>query len=195
MTSEPDDSASNNIPDHPGWRDPAIGYGRLSRWLHWGFVLLFVVLVPLGLLGANQPIGPIRLVALSVHKAIGIFILLFWLFRMSWRLSQGWPTSLSESRWMQRAAKFNHLAFYVLIPLAVLSGWAYSSAAAFPVSFFGLIELPALLAPDAILAEELKSLHHLIVFTLLALVVLHVIAALYHHCYLKDRTLRRMLRG
>ena len=176
-----------------GWRDSGPNFGRVSRWLHWGFVGVFFVAIPLGIWGANAQIGPLQLVLLTVHKSLGVGLGVFWLFRLSWRLSQGWPDAITDSRVLNIAAKVAHWGLYALILSAVLSGWAYSNAAAFPVSFFGLFELPTLLPANEIQAARLKQLHHLVVFALLGLVALHLIAAFYHHRYLRDDSLRRML--
>lgn len=181
-------------PSAPIWRDNGPHYGRLSRLLHWSFALTFIISAGLGLWGANTENVPLLIVLLSVHKSLGVALLTLWLLRLAWRLKQGWPDPIIDSAVNRLAAKLAHWLLLALIPMAVLSGWAYSNASAFPVSFFGLFELPTLLPADKFLAERLQQLHHLIVFSLLTLVALHIIAAVYHHRYLRDDTLRRMLR-
>ena len=175
------------------WRDRPADYGRLSRLLHWLFAGLLLIGVPLGITGANLPLGPMQVVVLTVHKSIGVAVLGLLLTRFIWRLGQGWPAPLAGPAWIAPAARASHWALYALSLTAVLSGWAYSSAVDFPVSLFGLFELPPLTAPDKALAAPLLSLHRLVVYLLLTLIVLHMTAAAYHHLILKDRTLKRML--
>jgi len=180
-------------PSLPTWRDSGPQYGRLSRLLHWGFAFFFVISAGLGIWGANIENGPLLIVLLSLHKSLGVGLVILWLLRLAWRIKQGWPDPIIDNRFDRLAAKTGHWLLLVLIPMAVLSGWAYSNAAAFPVSFFGLFELPDLLPADKLQAERLQQLHHLIVFLLLSLVALHILVAIYHHRYLRDDTLRRML--
>ncbi len=179
--------------DLPIWRDGQDRYGRVSRWLHWLFFALLLVAVPLGFAGTSLPPGPSLLIVLSVHKSIGVLLLILLAVRVVWRLRQGWPAQLSGPRWMHLSARVAHWGLYALLAAAIASGWAYSSAAGFPPSLFGLFELPSLVAPDKALAERVRHIHHLMVFLLLILVVLHAAAAVYHHVVFKDETLNRML--
>ena len=76
-----------------------------------------------------------------------------------------------------------------------LAGWAYSSAAGFPVVVFGVLPLPDFVSPDKALAEAIKPLHKILAFTLAALVLAHVAAALKHHFVDRDGLLDRMRPG
>ena len=71
----------------------------------------------------------------------------------------------------------------------------FNSAAGYPLQFFGLFNLPALTGSDESLRETALSLHKAGFWVLLSLVVLHAGAAFYHHLFLEDATLRRMLPG
>jgi cytochrome b561 len=91
------------------------------------------------------------------------------------------------------AAAAAHALLYVLLLAQPISGWMMSSAANYPVSFFGLFQFPALVAPDPELHEALEEGHELIFQALVFVAVIHALAALYHHFWMKDDTLRRML--
>jgi cytochrome b561 len=80
-------------------------------------------------------------------------------------------------------------AFLILMPLL---GWLTLSAAGKAIPFFGL-ELPALIGPDKALAESIEDLHGTIGTLGYYLIGLHAAAALYHHYFVQDDTLRRML--
>jgi hypothetical protein len=88
-----------------------------------------------------------------------------------------------------------HLALYGLFFAVPLSGWAYSSAAGFPVVVFGVLPLPDFVPVDRALAETLKGLHKLCTLSLAALVLLHVAAALKHQFVDRDGLLQRMRPG
>ena len=55
--------------------------------------------------------------------------------------------------------------------------------------------LPALVAKNEALAKPLLSAHVTAAFTLAAIVLVHIAAALQHHFIRRDETLRRMLPG
>ena len=73
-----------------------------------------------------------------------------------------------------------------------LVGWAYSSAAGFPVVLFGLLPLPDLVPVDKALAHTLKEAHELAANAMLGLVLLHVAGALKHALIDRDGLLQRM---
>ncbi len=97
--------------------------------------------------------------------------------------------------WQKLAHHGTHLALYVLFFAVPLSGWAYSSAAGFPVVFLGLLPLPDFVPVSKALAEVFKLGHATLAFTLAALVLLHVAATLKHQWVDKDGLLQRMLPG
>jgi cytochrome b561 len=76
-----------------------------------------------------------------------------------------------------------------------LIGWAYSSAAGFPVVLFGVLPLPDLVGPDKALAELIKPWHEIAAWALAALAALHVAAALKHQLIDRDGLINRMLPG
>ena len=58
-----------------------------------------------------------------------------------------------------------------------------------------MFELPTIIGPDPELKHSLKELHELLTNVILALVSLHVLAALKHQFVDKDGILRRMMPG
>ncbi len=82
---------------------------------------------------------------------------------------------------------------YLLMLAVPLSGWVMSSAGGFPVVYFGVFQLPDLVAKDKELFELMKSVHFGLNKALLALVVLHVAAAIKHHYVDRDDVLARMV--
>jgi cytochrome b561 len=92
---------------------------------------------------------------------------------------------------MRVAAGATHVALYALLLAMPLLGWALSNAQGKPVHFLGAT-LPALVGDDEDLADRLQAWHIDAAWVLLALVCLHVAAALFHHFVLRDGVLRRM---
>jgi len=114
--------------------------------------------------------------------------------RTAWRLWHRPPAlPASMPRWERHAAAASHAALYVLMFALPLSGYFYSLAAGFPVVYLGLFPLPVLIEPDPVLKEPLVALHHGLAWTMTALLLLHVGAALKHRFVDRDEVLQRML--
>ena len=174
---------------------PAIAtrYTTLAIVLHWVLALALVVSFSVGLYMADMPLTPQRVKLFNWHKWAGVTILLLSLLRLLWRLTHRPPTEMPAAPWQQRAARWTHGALYVLFFAVPLAGWAYSSAAGFPIVWFGVLPLPDFVGPDKALAETLKSLHGALAWALAVLAAVHVGAALKHHFIDRDKLLSRML--
>jgi cytochrome b561 len=94
--------------------------------------------------------------------------------------------------WQSRAAHAAHLALYVLFFAVPLAGWAYSSAAGFPVVLFGVLPLPDFVPVQRELSEVLKEMHATLAMTLAVLVLVHVAGAIKHQWLDRDGLLQRM---
>jgi len=169
-------------------------YGIVAQLLHWVVVALVAIQFALGITAHNLPFSPTKLGVLAWHKSFGLLILGLIVLRLGWRLYSPPPTlPATMPSWQQYAARLSHGLFYVLLLTMPLVGWASSSAANLTVSVFGWFQLPNLTAPDKELAKTLVSTHIVMSWILLANIVLHASAALWHHLVNKDDVLRRML--
>jgi cytochrome b561 len=81
----------------------------------------------------------------------------------------------------------------VLIAAIPLSGWWFNSASGKPLQWFKLFNLPALAAKNKDLADLAITVHETLFWVLVAVLVVHVGAALKHHVFDNDNVLRRML--
>jgi cytochrome b561 len=160
--------------------------------LHWLLALALLGSFGVGLTMTELPLSPLRLKLTNWHKWAGITILALSVVRLVWRLTHRPPADVPMPAWQQRAAHWTHRALYALFFLVPLAGWAYSSAAGFPVVVFGLLPLPDLVPADKALAEAIKPLHKGLAWTLALLVLGHVAAALKHRWIDRDGLLARM---
>jgi cytochrome b561 len=128
------------------------------------------------------------------HKATGLTILVLSLLRLAWRFSwrpPPWPESLGRATLL--VARATHAAFYVLMIVMPVTGWIMSSASERPLVWYGLFPVYKLpVAKGSALAGFGHEAHELLGWLFLALVVLHVAAALRHQFVLRDEVLRRM---
>ena len=161
---------------------------------HWLLALLIIASFVFGLYMVELPFSPARLKQYNWHKWAGITILTLSTLRLLWRLShRPPPLKLGLPAWQVRASSAAHGALYILFFAAPLAGWAYSSAAGFPIVYFGVLPLPDWVPRSVELAQQLKALHQILTYSLAGVVTLHVLAAVKHQFIDKDGLIFRMI--
>lgn len=168
--------------------------------LHWLLALGLIGLLAFGWYMTGLPFSPARLKYYNWHKWAGVTILVLSVLRLLWRFTHrppALPKAMADAmpRWQHVAHHGVHHLLYVLFFAVPLLGWAYSSAAGFPIVWFGLWQLPDFVSANPALAEALKPWHMISAYTLAALIALHIAAALKHQFIDRDGLLRRMLPG
>jgi len=164
--------------------------------LHWLIAILIVAAFALGTVMTDMRISPTKLQYYSYHKWLGVTVLALVAIRLLARLfstAPAYPDTMGN--WQKKVAHATHILLYVLMFAVPLSGYFYTSAAGYPVVYLGMFELPTIIGPDPELKHSLKELHELLTNVILALVSLHVLAALKHQFVDKDGILRRMMPG
>lgn len=174
---------------------PSARYDGVAMAFHWLLGLAIVLTFALGVYMADLPFSMTRLKLFNWHKWAGVAILALSALRLLWRLSHAVPADLPAPALQQRIAHWVHGLLYLLFFAVPLAGWAYSSAAGFPIVWFGVLPLPDFVPRDKDLAEMLKQVHGLLAYGLAALVLAHVAAALKHQLIDRDGLLLRMLPG
>ena len=109
----------------------------LQRLLHWVTAVCILAMLFIGV-GMLSTVKPKYLTLVSIHKPLGIAILVLALIRLAVRLRYGappLPADLPEP--IKLGAQLSHYAFYVLMIGMPLLGWGMLSAAAYPVVLFG----------------------------------------------------------
>jgi cytochrome b561 len=169
-------------------------YGYVAMLLHWLVAVLIIAAFALGVVMVDIPgLTPTKLRYFSWHKWLGVTVLALAALRLLWRLWQGAPPAVAMPRWQQRASAMGHAILYLLMFAVPLSGYFYSLAAGVPVAYLGLWLMPVLIEADPVLKPVLKQLHLALVYTLLVMVMVHVLAAMKHQFIDRDGVLRRML--
>jgi cytochrome b561 len=176
------------------WKNTNKRYGTLSIGLHWLMLLLFIGVYACIELRELYPKGSDPREALKTwHFMLGLSIWMLVALRIYARLTAPTPSITPEPvRWQMLSAKLGHLALYGLMIVMPLLGWLLLSASGKPIPFFGL-ELPALVAKNKELAGLVKEVHQTMGVVGYYLIGLHAAAALFHHYYIKDDTLVRIL--
>ena len=169
-------------------------WGCVAKWLHWTVALAVIVMIGLGWWAERLPFGSLKVDVFWVHKSLGMLVLIAMALRLLWRLLNPAPALPDTLRpWERGAAHLTHWGLYALLIAMPVSGWVINSAANFPLSVFGWFEVPAIAPADDDIKELAASVHGALSWAIIAVVGLHVAAALKHHFVLKDDVLRRML--
>lgn len=174
-------------------RNTAESFGLVTRLLHWGIALLVVIMLSLGLRIVDMEPGLTNLWLYSLHKSLGLITLALMALRILWHLYSPPPKPMGGG-WQARLARAAHLAIYALLIAIPLSGWAASSATGIDVMLFDRWVIPAIAPISALWEERGFALHGILTRLLLALVFLHMGAALKREMD-GDGTLCRMVTG
>ena len=170
-------------------------YTRVAIALHWLIALLLIGQFAFGWYLHEIPRGVAeRGYFVNIHKSTGMLLGLLILFRLLWRLMHRVPP-LPDSvpRWERQAAAISHFLLYVLMIVMPLSGYIASNFSKWGVKFFNVIELAPWGFEDKQIYAVFNDIHYVTSWMLLALVLLHVLAALKHAWVDRDMVFSRML--
>lgn len=168
-------------------------YGKLSITLHWLMLALFVgVYVCIEIKGLLPRGDTLRGLFLGLHGLFGLSIFALVWVRLLGRLTPRPHITPALPAWQTGTSHLMHLALYVLMIATPLLAWLMLAAGGKPMPYFGFF-LPAPVPVDPDLAKQFKYWHELLGSAGYWLIGLHAAAGLFHHYYVGDNTLTRML--
>ncbi|TVP72733.1 MAG: cytochrome b [Rhodobacteraceae bacterium] len=176
------------IPDSPPLR-----YSNTTRVLHWVSAIMILSTIPIGAIMLREGLERSTQDLLFIlHKNGGVIIFALVLARLAWRLvSPPPPLPASIPDWQHRAARLGHMALYAMLVVMSVSGYVRVRAGGFPVEMLDAIGAPTLVPRSEALADFAQSVHGYARFVLVALIVVHVGAALMHMVR-RDGVMRRI---
>ena len=173
---------------------PVTRYHPALVALHWLLAILIVAALALGaLVMAKLPNSdPHKLEALRSHMTGGTLIVILMLARLFIRRGTAHPAPASAGHaFLDRVAWLSHRFFYVAVLGMAGSGLVMALQTRLPwVVFLHEGALPA-----DFWAFPVRYVHYGFSRLLIALITLHVAAALYHAVILRDGLLKRMFFG
>ena len=173
-----------------------VRYNSIAIILHWVMALLIFATWSIAIAVDDMPLSPARIAGLSWHKWLGVTVFFLVILRLLWRATHSVPPlKLQMPAWQEKVMQLTHLTLYLLMLAIPVVGWLISSAKGYTVNYFGLFELPDLVDKDKALGHQLKEIHEFLANGLMALVGLHILAALKHQFIDKDGLLSRMTFG
>jgi cytochrome b561 len=168
-------------------------YSTLSIALHWLMLLLFVGVFSAMELREYYPKGSAtRDWFKSWHYTFGLTVFALVWVRIAARVLTTSPAPAAGPAWRTVPARAVHMLLYAFMIAMPLAGWALLSAEGDAIPFYG-ITLPALIAKNGPLAEQIEWAHVWGGDIVFWLIIAHALAALFHHYWLKDKLLLRML--
>lgn len=174
----------------------AAGYTLTARVLHWITAVLVLLMIPVGIIIANEWGGPVQEFLYNLHKSIGATLIPLVIIRLIYRLKNPPPPLPADLPAIQQfAAHATHWALYALLLAQPIVGYIATSAYPAPVPFFGLFNLPPIWPPDNALSKQLYVVHLYIGIAIAVVAAMHIGAALFHHFVRKDHILVRMVYG
>jgi len=176
---------------------PATGsqYGAVAKVTHWIMFALVAAQFVVAWVMPEIEWGTQPEFWINLHLSLGALLMLLVVFRLAWRLTHSAPRpEAGTPPWQRWSAGATHALLYVLLIVLPITGWAASSVRGWRVTLLGLFDLPALLPKGTKLGFKAGDMHaDLLSWALLAVIGLHVFAALYHRFVKRDGVLQRML--
>ena len=177
------------------WRNTASGWGSGAKLLHWISAVAIVFSIAFGWWMTHLLPRSGRLPMYQLHSVIAYYLVLLIFLRLVWRAMNPVPQLVRDApQWERAAALFGHWALYLVTLASGISGWLLAGTfrQPFTTTLFGLIPVPMIVNRDRALHQLFESWHMVLSYLLLALIVLHVAAALRHHFLKKNDVLRGM---
>jgi len=174
-------------------RNTLYRYGLTAILLHWSMAILIIALYFLGEYMVDLDYYDAWYKgAPDLHRSFGVITAILVIIRLAWRLNSTHPV-ISGKQWEQHTALWVHRIFYFLIAAVVVSGYLITTADGQGVSVFNWFDIPASFQGFENQEDVAGEIHEWLTHILIILVVLHTLAALKHHFFDHDSTMRRIL--
>ena len=171
-------------------------YGSISKIFHWTVLVLVIVMLAIASQSTELPSGPEKLELILLHASFGLLLLFVLSARLIWRWLNITPAKMPHiPLWQHVISRTVHYGLYLMLFVQIFNGMARFATAGYKVPFFGLFEVGFPMQKDEAMNELIGDLHGIFPIVILVLLGIHILAALYHHFWLKDHTLRRMTTG
>ncbi|WP_341793843.1 MULTISPECIES: cytochrome b [unclassified Rickettsia] len=170
-------------------------YGLITKLFHWIMTVIIIIMIIVGFVMGDLADQQQNLQLYALHKATGILVLSLVIVRLLWKFynaSVALPLDLPN--WQKKAATININLLYILMLIMPVSGFLMTILANHDIDFYGLFTIKSFMQ-DKQTAKIFKKIHESCALIFSALIILHILAALYHHFIRKDNVLKRMWIG
>jgi len=176
-------------------------YDRVHVILHWLIAVLIITMIGVGLFMVQLPkeseLPPgeesVRAFWFLLHKSLGMTAAILIVLRLGWRLTHKAPPLPDYVRsWQKRVSEAVHGLLYVLMLAIPLTGYMQSMFSKYDTKFWGVV-MPRLAEADEVMREKFSEIHETLAFLLIALLLLHIGAAIKHRLVGNDINQRMSL--
>ena len=177
-------------------RNTKTQWGTPAKALHWIVAIGVFAMIYLGLEQAGMESGDERSRIRFIHASIATVLLGLMTVRLIWRFMNEVPAHPDGVAPMQQmAATLVHWGLYITVFVQLMAGAMMSGTAGRGLPLFGFLSIPLPIAESDEGHEFWEEVHEFAWKPLAAIVVLHVLGALYNHFVLKNDVVRRMTHG
>lgn len=149
---------------------------------HWITALLVTAMLALGLAGGAAPTEDMEEYIIGIHMSLGFFVFFFVLWRIGYRLRQGFPPALGATAVEQRIARAVHGLILLALLVMVFTGPLYLFTEGEGVEVFGWFTVALPLESLSAIHEPVETIHiWLGVYGLPVLLLVHIGAAIRHY--------------
>ena len=174
------------------FRNNKQSYGLLAKIFHWLTFFILIAQLPLGIYLNNLEFSDFKLTVENIHILIGMTIFYITIFRLIWKSINIFPKNNPSISTIQIiAARISHWLFYVTLLTITLTGMLKLLMAGEEVNFILMRYESDYI--DYNLAELFHTIHSVSAYFLILLFVIHILAVIYHHYFLNDAILKKML--
>lgn len=171
-------------------------FGTLAKALHWLVAIGIFVLIYLGLQQADMERGDAKSQIRFIHSSIALAVFMLMTLRIVWRFMNdvpGHPDGMPA--WQRASASIMHWGLYFMVFVQLVSGGMVVATGGRALPFFGLFSIPLPVAENHDKHEFWEEVHELSWKILAALLIVHVLGAVYNHFVAKNDVVRRMTVG
>ncbi|PCJ26964.1 MAG: hypothetical protein COA94_04635 [Rickettsiales bacterium] len=168
-------------------------YGSITKIFHWVVALAIISLIAVGFTMHYMEPSPEKFELYGMHKASGVLVFMLVALRISWRfINQTVLPAKDLPNMLKLGAKAGHFMLYIFMLVMPISGITMSIFAGYDIPVFGLFTIPAM-EKNLQIAGIAHTLHEIAAWGFAIMIVLHILAALYHHFIRRDDTLKKMV--
>ncbi|THU02777.1 cytochrome b [Lampropedia puyangensis] len=183
------------------WLDSPTQYGRISRILHWSMALLFLWQFTGMVLKVTLGLHPRDSWLLGTHAHVGFVLMVLMVLRAIWAIANIHRRPSYGTGFLARCASLGHAALYLLMLLVPLSALVRSWASGRGFNLFNTIPVLSPGTATPAIGQFINgtretlgaSIHGLLGWLLLLIIVGHIGMVILHHWVWKDGTLHKML--
>ncbi len=169
-------------------------YGLISRLFHWIIAIFIISMLSVGFIMTGIQQFELKMEVYKIHKALGVTLLVLVILRLLWKFNNITPMLPKTTPfWQVIASRMNVLLFYVMMFLMPISGLLMSLLNGHAIDYFGFFKIAPFFSEATLAGSIARQTHIYSSYAFVILLILHIMAAFYHHLVLKDNILWRIV--